>query len=132
MKKLAILFCLITGVFAFSAFTCNSDVNGKSIESSASIQQLGQYQTVDAYRMAGGNWQNGTITYQSTAQGFRPISYDFSAYRGGGGGQFMPDERFAPLNPNNELAKKKQLDAYDQFNGWHTLPYALLKDKKSA
>lgn len=104
MKNLGLLFCLIFGLVAFSAFTSSSDVNTKSFESSATIQQ--QIQTVDAWRMAGGNWQQGTVTYESTQQGYRPISYDFSNYTNGGRNQFMPDARFMPLNPNNELAKK--------------------------
>ena len=106
MKNFCLLFCSILGLVAFSSFTSPSDVNTKSIESSVAIQQQGQRQTVYAWRMAGGNWQQGTVTYENTQQGIRPINYNFSSYTNGGRGQFMPNARFMPLNPNNELAKK--------------------------
>ena len=106
MKNLGLLFCSILGLIALSAFTSKSDVNTKLIESTIAVQQQGQQQTVYAWRMAGGQWQQGSVTYQNTQQGLKPISYDFSGYTNGGRGQFMPDARFMPLNPNNELAKK--------------------------
>ena len=60
---------------------------------------LQQQQTASAYRMAGGNWQRGSVNYQITQQGYKPISYDFSAYRSGGRGSFYQDSRFLALNP---------------------------------
>ena len=114
MKKLNLLLCSILSVVALSACTTKADVNTKLFESSVSIQQQqGQVQTVYAWRMAGGQWQQGTVTYETTQQGFRPISYDFSNYQNGERNQFMPDSRFMPLNPNNELAKK--------YNWTHTI-----------
>ena len=63
-----------------------------------------QQQTLRAYRMAGGQWQQGTVSYQRTQYGYKPISYDFSNYQGGTRNRFFPDARFIPLNPNNKLA----------------------------
>jgi hypothetical protein len=106
MKKLALLFCSTLGFIALSAFTPKADVNTKLFKSPIAFQQQGQQQTVYAWRMAGGQWQQGSVSYLVTQYGIKPISYDFSGYTNGRSGRFMPDDRFMPLNPNNELAKK--------------------------
>ncbi len=104
MKKILLLSTLTIVVVTLSSFkNITSDFTPKTNSLNESYQQQ---QTVYAWRMAGGNWQQGTVTYQNTQQGLKPISYDFSSYTNGGRGQFMPDARFMPLNPNNELAKK--------------------------
>lgn len=106
MKKFLVFFSSIISLVTFSAFTPKPDVNSKSINCSIGILQQGQPQTVYAWRMAGGIWQQGRVTYQNTEEGLVPISFDFSGYTNGQRGQFMPDERFMPLNPNSELAKE--------------------------
>ncbi len=106
MKKFGLLFCTFLGFVAIATFASKSDVKTNSKESALANPQQGQVQTTYAWRMAGGQWQQGTVTYERTQQGYRPISYDFSNYTNGGRNQFMPDARFMPLNPNNELAKK--------------------------
>jgi len=106
MKKFALLFCAFLGLVALSAFTSKSNGNTKSMERSDAIQQQGQGQSVYAWRLAGGRWQQGTVTFRRTQQGFRPISYNFDNYSNGGRAEFYSDARFVPLNPNNELAKR--------------------------
>jgi len=101
MKKTIFFITLITGLSFLSALSNDANLEGKSIKNPNMLQQQ---QTASAYRMAGGNWQRGSVNYQITQQGYKPISYDFSAYRSGGRGSFYQDSRFIPLNPNNKLA----------------------------
>ena len=100
MKQIILTIALLSGLAVLSAFTSQPAFESNSPEK----HSLQQQQTVSAYRMAGGNWQRGTVSYKRTQQGYKPVSYDFSGYRGGSRGGFFPDARFTPLNPNNKLA----------------------------
>ena len=60
---------------------------------------------LDAYIMMQGNWMHGTISVNRTQNGDRPYRYDFPGMQGvQTSGQFYPDTRFTPLNPNNQYA----------------------------
>lgn len=108
MKKVFLFTALISGFAILSAFKTSliSECYTSNITSS-----LQREQTVVAYMWWDNNWRSGNITYIRTQQGYTPVSYNFgdTQHRGGSisplRGYFSGD-RFVPLNPNNELAKK--------------------------
>jgi hypothetical protein len=105
MKKTLLFSTLTFVVVTLSSFKHSSSVIFPKTNSLNEIYQ--QQQTVDAYIMWGSNWRRGQITYSSTQQGYKPISYQFEDYGNSQlRGQFFPDQRFSPLNPNNQLAKQ--------------------------
>lgn len=107
MKKIFLFTTLISGFAVLSAFKTAPILKNHSNDYSSTLQQQQQQQTVDAYVMWGGNWRRGQITYSSTQQGYKPISYQFEDYGNSQlRGQFFPDQIFSPLNPNNQLAKQ--------------------------
>lgn len=101
MKKSLIFTIVVSSMFLF-AFTSLPESFNPTTEISCQKQK----RTVYAYRMAGGNWQRGKVSYSKTQYGYKPISYDFGNYRGGGRGNFLAYAKFTRLNPNNRLALK--------------------------
>jgi hypothetical protein len=103
MQKIS-LTILVLGAVIISAINSNASGQHKLFAENR-FTQRGNVQTVYAFRMAGGAWQQGTVTYEVSQYGVVPVSYNFSNYRNAGSGQFFPSQRFVPLNPNNEMAK---------------------------
>jgi hypothetical protein len=87
-------------------------LNDGNTEKITSIENLEVKQNVvHAYLLRGGNFVNGTISVQQTRNGIIPINYSFSGYDRGSG-QFFPDTKFVPLNPNNQYAVKHNFTHY--------------------
>ena len=62
---------------------------------------------VNAFLMIQGRFIMGTIGVQNTQNGLRPVNYSFPGMaQRQTSGQFYPDTRFTPLNPNNQYAIK--------------------------
>ena len=60
---------------------------------------------INAFLMMQGQFIQGTISVQSTQNGAKPINYNFPGMaQRQTSGQFYPDTRFIPLNPNNQYA----------------------------
>jgi hypothetical protein len=112
MKKVLLLSILAIVLISFSSF---KEIKFDSFTKNTSLKKFyPQQQTVDAYVMWGGNWRSGRITYSTTQQGYKPISYQFEDYGNSQlAGQFFPDQRFMALNSNNQFAK--------QYNFTHTI-----------
>jgi hypothetical protein len=102
MKKISVFTTITFLVITLSSFKNSS--SDFSVRSSSLKEIYKQEQTVDAFIMWGGNWRKGRITYMSTQQGYKPISYQFQDVDYRLKGKFF-SEKFTPLNPNNELAK---------------------------
>jgi hypothetical protein len=103
MKNLNLTLFSLMALFILTAFNYENLLKNENYTSTFKQSQV---QTVYAWRMAGGQWQQGTVTYERNQFGYRPMSYDFSNYTNGGRNNFAPDVMFTPLNPNNDLAKK--------------------------
>jgi hypothetical protein len=101
MKKV-----FLCSILAFTVLTLSSFKNHKlsSPRINKAVNKINQQQqTVEAYLMIGGNWITGQITYMRTQQGFQPIRFWFGEQLRG---EFWPDQRFTPLNQNNQFAKQ--------------------------
>jgi hypothetical protein len=101
MKKVFLISTMIIAFVVLTAFKATTILKINISECASALQQ--EETTFDVYIMQGGSWIKGQITYVRTQQGFTPIRYHFSDQLRGA---FWPDQRFMPLNPNNELAKK--------------------------
>jgi hypothetical protein len=101
MKKVFLISTMIIAFVVLTAFKATPILKINLKECTSALQQ--QETTFDVYVMQGGNWIKGQITYVRTQQGYTPIRYHFSDQLRG---EFWPDQRFMPLNPNNELAKQ--------------------------
>lgn len=101
MKRVFLFSILTVSILALSSFKYYTSSSFRIINSVNKIKQ--QQQTVDAFIMIGGNWVSGQITYMRTQQGYQPIRFSFGEQIRG---EFWPDQRFIPLNPNNQLAKQ--------------------------
>ncbi len=118
MKKLLVI--LVLTVFITTLTSFSSNISNKLTTTNSISESTQQQQVVPAYALCGGNWYSGQIAYIITDQGYKPLYYWFNDFCGRQlQGQFY-NERFVPLNPNNQLAKQNNWTHTISLNGQAT------------
>jgi len=97
-------FILLALVFSMFSFTVPSGLKKDS-----------QNKSIAAYIYFQRTWYTGYIYYSTAPDGYKLESYSFDQMYIGGqafSGYFYGQEKFIPLNPNNELAKQNNFTHY--------------------
>jgi hypothetical protein len=112
MKKILLLLFVFVFIFPFK--------NDKIFSNCVVEKNYQQTRSFDAFLWWGNRWVRGYIDCQVSQYGYVPIKYYFDAGVGSNfnsRGNFYQGDKFIPLNPNHELAKKNNWTHYIKVQG---------------